>query len=295
MTNTLLTLKTRDDRPVAATIVCAIREVRKSSDELGFSVFLVGATARIVLLEHVFGLSAGRTSHDVDFAFALENWQQFHTLKRYLIQYSHFEEIRGETQRLFFVSPDERYKIFVDLIPFGGIESKNNSIAWPPDMSVIMNVSGYSDALAAAINVEIVQGLIIPVASLAGMVILKLFAWSDRGRENPKDAIDFVLLLRGYYDAGNRERIYEDAVATFESVDYDPELAGAWLLGKDAADIAAENTRDGIVRLLKDENRFRHLIQDMSRGIPAKPDALGYSEAMLKQFILGFKTRTLIS
>jgi predicted nucleotidyltransferase len=291
MTNSLGILKPRDDRGIAPTTVWAIREIKKAADKLGLSAFLVGATARTIVLENVFGLSAGRTSYDVDFAFALESWQQFNAIKQYLVMHSSFEEIADVPQRLVFVSPGDSYRIFVDLIPFGGIEGKSTSISWPPDMSVIMNVAGYKDALTAALHVEVEPGLIIPVASLSGMAILKLFAWSDRGQENPKDAIDFVSLLRGYYEAGNMEKIYENAAATLESVGYDPELAGAWLIGLDAANIASENTRNEIVSLLQDENKVRYLIQDMSRNMHGKANAIEFSEELLHQFITGFTTQ----
>jgi predicted nucleotidyltransferase len=46
---------------------------------------------------------------------------------------------------------EHHYK--VDLIPFGGIEASPNTIAWPPDMAVMMNVAGFGDALAAAVRV----------------------------------------------------------------------------------------------------------------------------------------------
>jgi len=66
-------LSPRTDRPVDPKIVSVIAEIYKASAELGFQLLLVGATARIILLENVFGLNAGRATTDVDFAFALNN------------------------------------------------------------------------------------------------------------------------------------------------------------------------------------------------------------------------------
>jgi predicted nucleotidyltransferase len=76
----------------------------------------------------------------------------------------------------------------VDLIPFGGIETSPGIIMWPPDMAIMMNVAGFGDALAAAVNVEVSPGMEIKVASLPGIAILKIFAWADRGHQNPKEA-----------------------------------------------------------------------------------------------------------
>jgi predicted nucleotidyltransferase len=286
-----MTLKPRADRPVDKITIWVIQEINKAAEELGFPVFLVGATARIILLENVFGLRAGRASYDVDFAFALKDWGQFNTIKHYLVTNSNFEELSGAAQRLAFRYPGEKYRLFVDLIPFGGIETQANMIAWPPDMSVIMNVAGYEDALAAAIPVEVSPSLTISVASLPGMVILKLFAWSDRGRADSKDAIDLASLLRGYYEAGNQERIYEDKDMpdVLESVAYNIELAGAWLLGKDAAAMASSQTSADLRELINGTEK-RRLIEDMARAMLGREDALDYSHRLLEQFTNGFTT-----
>lgn len=80
---------------------------------------MVGAMARIILLENVYGLSAGRATTDVDFAFALDNWEQFTEIKNYLISNSNCEEVAHVTQRLLMRLPELDKKYKVDLIPFG--------------------------------------------------------------------------------------------------------------------------------------------------------------------------------
>ena len=72
-----------------------------------------------------------------------------------------------------------------------------------------MNVAGCRDALTLAVLVEVEPGTVILIASIPGLSVLKLFAWINRGRENPKDAMDMVTLLRQYHEAGNQDRIYE--------------------------------------------------------------------------------------
>ena len=63
------------------------------------------------------------------------------------------------------------------------------------------------------------------VVSLAGLAILKLVAWSDRGLENPKDAHDLIHLMDSYAAAGNIDRVYEED-GVIEAGAYDPDLAG---------------------------------------------------------------------
>lgn len=156
-------------------------------------------------------------------------------------------------------------------------------------MAIMMNVAGYSDALAAAVAVEVSPGINMAIASLPGIALLKLFAWADRGRENPKDAIDLVTLLRDYHEAGNESRIYEEegALAALETAGYDIELAGAWLLGNDAAVMVSAQTNTGLQALLSGTKRER-LIEDMARAMLGKDDALEYSHRLLEQFTNGF-------
>lgn len=282
-----MTLK--PDRPVEPLALLVIQEIHKASKVLGFPVFLVGAMARIILLENIFGLKAGRATTDVDFAFALDNWDQFRTLKTFLLSNANFEESRHVAHQLLLRLPGTEHKYKVDLIPFGGIEISPNTIAWPPDMAVMINVAGYSDALAAAVAVEVSPGVNMAIASLPGIAILKLFAWTDRGRENPKDAIDLALLLRSYHEAGNESRIYEEegALAALETAGYDIELAGAWLLGKDAAVMVSAQTYTGLQALMNGTKRER-LIEDMARAMLGRDNALEYSRRLLEQFTSGF-------
>lgn len=289
MNNTSRPLTPKPDRPVEPLALLVIQEIHKASKALGFPVLLVGAMARIILLENIFGLKAGRATTDVDFAFALDNWDQFRTLKTFLLSNANFEESRHVAHQLLLRLPGTEHKYKVDLIPFGGIETSPNTIAWPPDMAVLMNVAGYSDALVAAVEVEVSPGVNMAIASLPGIVILKLFAWADRGQENPKDAIDLVSLLRSYSDAGNEIRIYEEegALEALETVGYDIELAGAWLIGNDAAVLASAQTNADIQVLLNGTQRER-LIEDMARAMLGRDNALEYSHRLLEQFTNGF-------
>lgn len=282
-------LTPKPDRPVEPIALLVIQEIHKASKALGLPVFLVGAMARIILLENVHGLAAGRATTDVDFAFALDNWDQFTTIKASLLANANFEESKHAAHRLHFRPEGLEHQYRVDLIPFGGIEISPNTIAWPPDMAVMMNVTGFADALAAAVSVEVSPGMSVAVASLPGIAILKLFAWADRGQENPKDAIDLVSLLRSYNEAGNASRVYEEAsaLAALETVGYDLELAGAWLLGSDAAVMVSPQTNADLEAVLHGPKREK-LIEDMARAMLGRHDALDYSHRLLEQFTKGF-------
>ena len=289
MTNISQSLKLKPDRPVEPLALMVIHEIHQASQDLGLPVFVVGAVARIILLENIHGLQAGRGTTDVDFAFALDDWNQFSAIKDRLLASDKFHESKDMAHRLHFQLPGVEHAYKVDLIPFGRIETSPNTISWPPDMSILMNVAGFSDAQAAAVSVEVSPEVEIQVASLPGIAILKFFAWADRGNENPKDAIDLVSLLRSYNEAGNTNRIYEEAraLAALEAVEYDPELAGAWLLGSDVAAMASETTRTELEALLNGAKR-RRLIEDMARAMLGRDDSLEYADRLLEQFTKGF-------
>jgi predicted nucleotidyltransferase len=47
-----------------------------------------------------------------------------------------------------------------------------------------MNVAGFEEALVSSVVIEIETGLTARVASVAGLTLLKLAAWVDRGLES---------------------------------------------------------------------------------------------------------------
>jgi hypothetical protein len=55
-----------------------------------------------------------------------------------------------------------------------------------PEGDFVMNVAGFEEVLAAALQIELELGLVISVASLPGLAILKLAAWADRHLQNIK-------------------------------------------------------------------------------------------------------------
>ena len=53
-------------------------------------------------------------------------------------------------------------------------------------------------------------------------LILKIFAWYDRGDVDPKDAIDLATLFRRYSDGGSMDRLYDGRIASKDSYGNDP-------------------------------------------------------------------------
>ena len=274
-------------KPVGVLTVEIVREISAVSKALGLELLLVGAQAKVILLENIHGLNPGRATGDIDFAFAVESWDQFHQIKQSLIATGKFKELSKVKQRLVYQSSLIEHGFVVDIIPFGKVQDDNNMIAWPPELDVVMSVSGYQEALESALLVELDTDLAIKVVSLAGLAILKIFAWSERGTttEN-KDALDLLTLLRSYNEAGNKDRIYEvPAPEVLEFMNYNPELMGAWLLGYDVTAIANQGTIETMAGLI--ESKKENLIVQMAKSLPGNDDALDVVEALLSSFTQG--------
>lgn len=63
----------RADRPVDPVTIDILRAVAEEARAEGIDYMLVGATARDVLLTHVFGIASRRATYDVDFAVTVKD------------------------------------------------------------------------------------------------------------------------------------------------------------------------------------------------------------------------------
>ena len=169
------------NRPLNPVTFIVLKTLHEIAARGAASYFLIGATARDILMTHVFGIDAGRATRDVDFAIALEDWSQFETIKQAFIDSGNFRGDTNEAHRLFYQPNTYKTAYPLDLIPFGKIASSKNTIAWPPDMATVMNVAGYAEALEHAIQVDVGGGLVVNVVSIPALAALKILAWNDRG------------------------------------------------------------------------------------------------------------------
>jgi predicted nucleotidyltransferase len=265
------TLKIRPDKPLEATQLEIMRHVDQVARSLDLRYFVAGALARVILLEHVHGQSPGPATRDIDFGVTVEDWATFQSLKNGLIDTGAFETSPGAEHRLIYgLSP---HRPWIDLVPFGGIEQDGRIIVWPPDRAMVMNVAGFSEAADAAVEVEIVPGLTVAVASLPSLAVLKLITWLDRWPDNRgKDAQDFFHILSRYAEAGNMDRLYDSEQELITRADFDPDLAGAGLLGKEAAQLCLPETASLITRLFSDSQAFERFTSHILSEVPMDSD-----------------------
>jgi predicted nucleotidyltransferase len=272
-------------KPLSPLVLEPLKAVAQTANSLGLQYFLAGATARDLVLENIFGRPPGKLTRDLDFGFVLSDWKQFENLKAALISTGRFKPDRAIQRVLYQHSAG--ISVRVDLIPFGGVQ-EGSQISWPPDNDFVMNVTGFREALESAIQVQVDSDLVVPVASLPGLIILKLFAWADRKHEK-RDAPDILKILIDYADAGNEDRLYADELPILEAAEFDVPIAGARLLGKDARHIASQETSAGIAKMLADPDLKQELLNQLVQTSPRSDESFAdHCALLLDNFQSGF-------
>lgn len=212
-------------KPLSLATERLLGDINKLCAEQNLNFFIAGATAREILLHNVYGRSLGRRTRDIDIAIFVEQWDVFERLKANLLARG-AEADKKNIHRLKWQNNE------LDIIPFGDI-AENNKIFWPPDRKIIMAVEGFKEALDHRVTVRLASGEKIPVCSLPGLALLKLFAWRDRGHSGAKDATDLFKIINDY-GAIELSRIYEEPIDG-GLFGWDTVRMGAALLGYDVA------------------------------------------------------------
>jgi predicted nucleotidyltransferase len=263
-----------------------LRVMDRIARTLDLRYFVVGATARDILMYHLHGFSVNRASPDIDFAMAIESWETFNVVKESLLREQGFRPDPKIIHRLHY-SPPTGDGFPMDLVPFGGVEVSSATVAWPPAMKIVMNVAGYAEALASAISVSIEEQLVIPVASIPGLAITKFIAWLDRGHLQAKDAVDLLYLLENYADAGNVDRLYGEELFLLAACDYAFERAGPRLLGRDMTSIMSAQCKGQITAILTTPAVRDRLIVNMLQGAFQQDNAYSRLDGYLTEFEAG--------
>jgi predicted nucleotidyltransferase len=263
MSSTLLSLEVADERPVHPVTAALLAHVQATAHRLGAKFVVAGATARDLLLWHVYGIRAERATRDVDVAVCAISWDAYSALIAGLERTGLFRASTGAQQTLMFEDPDVGRPVPLDLGPFGELEAPEGSVAWPPRGDVVMNVLGFREAVDTCVNIDIGGGLVVPVVSLPSLALLKVLAWHDRRTTRNTDASDLLLILRNYCDAGNTDRIWVDGADLLEQHDFDVDLAASALLGRESRRIALPATFDAVSAILSNDAIYETLRRDM--------------------------------
>ena len=220
-----------------------------AAGQLGVPWLVIGATARVMLLEKVYGLPAGLATQDVDFAVQVGDWEHYQKLREIILSNESIEAGRPSIHRF----KIEEGMIF-DLLPYGGVEDDVKQISWPPDGDVIMSVRGFAGANEYAVHVEVNEKISVPVVSPQGLLALKLFSWKDRHTEHPgRDAKDIGYIFHHIESLYPADMLFDKHESSVEAADYVIPLAGVFQLGKDIAVMLQEEEKQFLSTLFGEE------------------------------------------
>jgi predicted nucleotidyltransferase len=231
-------------------------------DSIESEFYVIGATARDMILSGIHKQVSARKTNDLDIAIAIPDWSKFQDISESMCKIEGFEKSKMQAQRFFYKT---HYQL--DIVPFGEIAQADKLIYWPPEESQAMSVSGFTDVVKHALEISVDDSFVIHVATLPGIFILKLNAWSNRNIETNRDADDMAFIISSYLEI-NEQRAVDENYDLYEDGDFTTFNAGAALLGRDMKVILQVNAEIlnefvGILRTEVDQLEDSKLINQM--------------------------------
>ena len=201
-------------------LVELLRKLTDSFSKMDKEFYVIGATARDIVIQQLLDTESKRRTRDLDIAIAIPDWGTFEQVKQSLIA-DGFEKSSDMQQRFYY----GEYEL--DIVPYGVVAKEDDKIYWPPEEEIAMSVKGFDEVLSEAITVSIDDDFKVKIASLHGLFLLKFNAWLDRNTKTSKDAEDMSFIFSNYFLA-NLEREIHQEVYDWENFD-DYIVGGYWL------------------------------------------------------------------
>lgn len=252
-------LKITSEKIANPPLVELLRKLTDSFNSMGREFYVIGATARDIIIGQLVGTTARRKTRDLDIAIAIPGWSVFDEIKERLIA-DGFKKSRDMHQRFYYGDYE------LDIVPYG-VAKEDDNIYWPPEEDIAMSVKGFDEVLSEAISVNIDNEFDIRIASLHGLFLLKFNAWLDRNAKTGKDAEDMSFILSNYFIA-NLDRNVHPEVYDWER--FDEYIAGGYWLAHDLLLLLTKEQiayyKDCIEKELEKENESRLFNQIIEHG-----------------------------
>ena len=174
-----------------------LKALSDCTSSIGLKLYVVGATARDIMMKLLDEYPSRRKTRDLDVAIALSDWSQFDNLSE-ILQKNHFRKAPAN-QKFYYEGEDHDNDYEVDIVPFGDIAGENETLVWPPEYELEMSVKCFTDVMDHSIAVSINNSFDVNIATLAGQFFIKLDSYMDRHTKNHKDADDMFFILEKYY------------------------------------------------------------------------------------------------
>lgn len=247
--------------------------------KLNIPYYLIGASA--VALELLKGgIKPSRGTKDIDFAIMISSVQEFDAVVEALLKYG-FNKVEAP-----WTLYNDKFNIAIDLLPFGEIEEKF-TIQFN-ERYTDLHLLGFSEVLQESETVQIEEKSI-KIPSLAGMVILKLIAWSDRPEERDSDLYDILRIIEHYFDLNFDEIVEHHNDAFPEEDDFDQFKIAARVLGRKASQFLniSEAINDRILKTINDNVANAKDSVIAKQWIRNREWDLEYAVQILKEFRSG--------
>ena len=182
-------LKITSEKIANPLLVDLLKKLTDSFNRMEREFYVIGATARDIIIGQLADITSGRKTRDLDIAIAIPEWSVFDEIKEVLIA-DGFKKSRHMHQRFYYGDYE------LDIVPYG-VAKEDDNIYWPPEEEIAMSVKGFDEA------------------------------WLDRNIQTSKDAEDMSFILSNYFMANLDRNVYME-VYDWENFD-EYIVGGYWL------------------------------------------------------------------
>ena len=215
-------LKITSEKIANPLLVELLKKLTDSFNRMGREFYVIGATARDIIIRQLIDTTSGRRTKDLDIAIAIPDWSVFDEIKEVLVA-DGFKKSTDMRQRFYY----GEYEL--DIVPYG-VAKDDDNIYWPPEEEIAMSVKGFDEVLSESITVNIDGEFDLRIASLHGLFLLKFNAWLDRNIETSKDAEDMSFILSNYFMANLDRDVYTEV---YDWENFDEYIVGGYWLARD--------------------------------------------------------------
>jgi predicted nucleotidyltransferase len=246
--------------------------------ELNIPYYLIGVSAIALELLKA-GIKPSRGTKDIDFAVMISKIKEYDNISS-MMEAKGFKKVSAP-----WTFYSDIFKVAIDLLPFSEIE-ENHTFNFN-ERYTDLHLLGFREVMEEAVPVQI-EEKIANIPPLAGMVILKLIAWSDRPEERENDLSDILKIIEHYY-ALKWDEIVEMHYDTLDKEPFDQKIIAAEVLGRNAR-LYLDKSKAISERVL---NVLETNLQDASKSAIAKEWArkldvdIEYTFALLTAFQKG--------
>ncbi len=243
--------------------------------------YIIGVSAiALELLKN--GIKPNRGTKDIDFAIMISTMSQYEKLSETLVNKG-FTKVKAPWT--FYSQP---FHVAIDILPFGEIEEQD-TMQFNERYSDL-HILGFKEVLEDSEQVQI-EEKIVNIPPLAGMIILKLIAWSDRPEERENDLSDILRIIEHYFDH-NFNEIIESHHDIFGEDEFDQILISAEVLGRKARKILAKSKElESRIIYVLEQNLKSEFQSTIARDWATKKDwTVEYALKVFKSLYTGMQT-----